>query len=309
VRWSRKELPCQIHSGFDSICGSAYEGEMKKTEWRNGNVSEARTECAPGETLGGAMLRTRKGITAFCSGVGFVLICAIVPAGHAQTVALQSPQGQAAAPEAATPETQLVYPPKPAEQTGAPQTITFGDALQRAQKYNAEFLSAQSDQKSAREDRVQARNARLPQFGAHSEYIGTQGNGVTPNGRYVTNDGVHVYREWAVMRQDISANSILGTDYKKSQAAEAIAAAKAEIARRGLTVTVTKAYYGLVVAQRKYATQQQALEQARRFLQITQDLERVGQAAHSDVVKAQIQYNQQETAFADANLGMRTSRR
>ncbi len=272
------------------------------------DVTSAGTESAPGEKICGALRRTNKGIARLCGGIAFVLLCTVAGAGHAQTVALQNQQGSEAAAQAEAPETQLVYPPKPAEQTGAPQTITFSDALQRAQKYNAEFLSAQSDQRSAREDRVQARNARLPQFSAHSEYIGTQGNGITPNGRYVTNDGVHVYREWAVMRQDISANSILGTDYKKSQAAEAIATAKAEIARRGLTVTVTKAYYGLVVAQRKYATQQQALEQARRFLQITQDEERVGQAAHSDVVKAQIQYNQQETGFSEANLGMESAR-
>jgi len=214
------------------------------------------------------------------------------------------------APPQATPEApvQLVYPPKPAEETGPPVTITLADALQRAQKYNAEFLASLSDQKSAREDRLQARNARLPQVGVRSEYVGVQGNGVTPNGRYVTQDGVHVYREWAVVHEDLSANTLRGTDYKRAVAAEAIAAAKAEIARRGLTVTVTKTFYALVVAQRKYATAQEALEQARRFLQITEETERAGQAPHSDVIKAQIQYQQQEEAFSEANLGMETAR-
>jgi outer membrane protein TolC len=69
------------------------------------------------------------------------------------------------------------------------------------------------------------------------------------------------------VHQDLTANVLIGTDYKRSQAAEAIAAAKAEIARRGLTVTVTKSFYALVVAQRKYATAQEALAQAQRFLQ------------------------------------------
>ena len=107
----------------------------------------------------------------------------------------------------------------------------------------------------------------------------------------------------------ISARRILmGTDYRRAQAAEAIATAKAEIARRGLTVTVTKSFYALVVAQRKYATAQEALAQARRFLQLTEDTERVGQAAHSDVIKAQIQAQQQEAAFTEANLGMENAR-
>ncbi len=63
-----------------------------------------------------------------------------------------------------------------------------------------------------------------------------------------------------------------------------------------------------MVGQRKYATAQEALEQARRFLEITQQSEGQGQAAHSDVIKAQIQYQQQEAAFTDANLAMENTR-
>jgi outer membrane protein TolC len=251
-----------------------------------------------GRTSGGARRRARN-IPAFYLGLGLFLSCAGATVAYAQTA---TPQ---AAPEA---QVQLVYPPKPAEQTGPPATITLADALQRAQKYNADFLASLTDERSAREDVLQARNARLPQLGFRSEYLGTQGNGKTPNGRYVTQDGVHVYREWATLHQDLTANVFLGTDYKRTQAAEAIAAARAEIARRGLTVTVTRSFYGLVIAQRKYATAQEALAQARRFLQLAEDTERAGQAAHSDVIKAQIQYQQQETAFTEANLGMGNAR-
>jgi outer membrane protein TolC len=262
-------------------------------------VTVARKNYLPGGRSFGEARRTAHILPAFCRGLILILICAGATLLHAQ-----NPPPQAA-PEAPV---QLVYPPKPAEQTGPPVTITLADALQRAQKNNAEFLSALSDQKSALEDRLQARNARLPQMGFRSEYIGIQGNGKTPNGRYVTQDGIHLYREWATVHQDLTANVLMGTDYKRAQAAEAIATAKAEIARRGLTVTVTKSFYALVVAQRKYATAQEALEQARRFLQLTEDTERVGQAAHSDVIKAQIQYQQQEAAFTEANLGMENAR-
>jgi outer membrane protein TolC len=230
---------------------------------------------------------------------GLFLICA--------GAAVANPQ---ATPPQATPEApvQLTYPPKPTQQTGPPPTITLADALERAQKNDPQFLSALSDQRSAREDRLQAKYARLPQLSDATTYLGTQGNGKTPNGRYVENDGVHVYHQWAVLHQEFSSNTLMGTGYKRAAAAEAIAAAKAEIARRGLTVTVTKTYYALVVAQRKYGTAQQALEQARRFFELTEQLERAGQAAHSDVIKAQIQYQQQEAVFSDANLGMETAR-
>jgi len=262
-------------------------------------VIAARKRSLLGEKSYGGTCRTAHIPPAFRYSLVLLLICAGASIGSAQTPPPQAP------PEAPV---QLVYPPKPAEQTGPPATITLADALQRAQQNNAEFLAALADEKSAHEDRLQARNARLPQFGFRSEYLGTQGNGITPNGRYVTNDGVHVYREWGVLHEDLTANTLMGTDYKRAQAAEAIAAAKAEIARRGLTVTVTKTFYALVIAQRKYATAQEALQQARRFLQLTEATERAGQAAHSDVIKAQIQYQQQETAFSEANLGMEDAR-
>ena len=81
-----------------------------------------------------------------------------------------------------------------------------------------------------------------------------------------------------------------------------------EIARRGLTVTVTKTFYALAVAQRKYATAQQALDEARQFLHISQDQEREGQAAHSDVVKAEIQAGAARRAFDEARLAMEDAR-
>jgi outer membrane protein len=74
------------------------------------------------------------------------------------------------------------------------------------------------------------------------------------------------------------------------------------------TVTVTKNYDALIVAQRKYATAQQAAEETQHFYDITQDGERAGQSAHSDVVKAEIQYEQQVQAFDEAKLAMEDAR-
>jgi len=80
------------------------------------------------------------------------------------------------------------------------------------------------------------------------------------------------------------------------------------VAARGLVVTVVQAYYGLVVAQRKYATEQQALDEAERFLNISKKLEQGGEVAHSDVIKAQIQFQQTQRDFEEARLGMEQGR-
>src|SRR5690242_16279804 len=169
---------------------------------------------------------------------------------------------------------QLLQPPTQGQPT-PPITITLQDALERARKNDPTYLSAVSDAKSATEDRLQARNALLPNITATTQYLGTQGDGgKISDGRFVTNDGIHVYRAWGVLHQDLSPSLLMGTGLKRARAAEALAKAKSEIARRGLTVTVSKDFYGLVVAQRKYATAQQAVDQAKHFFDLARSEER-----------------------------------
>ncbi|MGH9734985.1 MAG: TolC family protein [Candidatus Acidiferrales bacterium] len=223
----------------------------------------------------------------------------------------QQPQASTAldgAQAQAQPGVQLLQPPGGSQGT-APVTITLQDALERARKYDAQFQGVLYDAKSAKEDRVQARNAILPTISYTSQALLAEGNGGrTKIGRFVTQDGVHVYRSWGELKEDLSPANYLLATYDHGRAAEAVAQAKAEIARRGLTVTVTNLYYGLIVAQRKYATAQAASDAAKHFYQITEDAERVGQVAHSDVIQAEVQYSQQQQAFDDAHLAMNNAR-
>jgi len=192
--------------------------------------------------------------------------------------------------------------------TNAPSTITLQDALELARKNDPQFHGAVTAVKLAHEDQVQARAALLPSVSATSQALLTQGNGITPNGRFVTNDGVHVYRAWGVLHEDLSVNTLTLAGYHSMTAATAAAKAQQEIARRGLKVTVTQAYYALVVAQRKYATAQQSRDQSQNVLNISQKLENEGQVAHSDVIRFQLQFNQQQQAFEEARLAMDNAR-
>jgi outer membrane protein len=205
---------------------------------------------------------------------------------------------------------QQVHLMHPAGVDGAspPVMITLSDAIARARKNDTQFLSAGADAKISHEDRVQARNALLPTISATTQALLTQGNGKTPNGRFVTNDGVHVYRAWGVLHEDLSPQNYTMTSYHRAEAVEAISRAKNEIASRGLTVTVTKRYYTLAVTEHRYATAQQSLDQAKHFYEITQHEEQLGQAAHADVIKAEIQYRQQEQSFEESKLAMDNAR-
>jgi len=223
--------------------------------------------------------------------LAIALVLLIMPASLAQT------------PE--SPPLQLVQPQGAA---APPPVITRLDSLERARQIDAQYQLAVADAAVAREDRFQAKSTLLPSVTQTTQYLGTQGNGLAPSGRFVTNDGVHVYRSWGIVHQDISPNTFFRSSYRRAQAAEALAAARVEIVQRGLAVTVTRTYYALVTSQRKYATAQQSLQQAQRFLDITQQQEQAGQVAHSDVVKAQIQYEQQRQNLQEAMLGIESSR-
>ncbi len=189
-----------------------------------------------------------------------------------------------------------------------PSTLTLTDALTLAAKNDAALRAATTDAEVARQDLVQSRTALYPSLSGRSEYLGAQGNGKIPTSRFVTNDGVHVYREWAIVHQDLSPGTFTRVGVERAAASEALARAKVEIARRGLAATVTKSYYGLLAAQRKYATAQQALDQAQHALTISQDLERGGEVAHSDVVKSELQQNAQRQAVNEAQLSMEGAR-
>src|SRR5437667_1623533 len=187
----------------------------------------------------------------------------------------------------------------------APLTITMQDALTRAQANEPQYHAALTEYGVAKEQRIQSRAALLPNVNYDAAFLYTQGNG-TQTGRFVGANGLHEYISQGNGRQGLSLQDV--AEYRRASALEALAKGKSEIAARGLVVAVTGAYYGSVVAQRKYSTAQRAAGEAAHFFDITQKLERGGEIAHSDTIKAQLQFQQQQRALQDAQLEMERNR-
>ena len=192
---------------------------------------------------------------------------------------------------------------------GAPQPITFADALQRARANNPQMQTAFTAAGLAHEDLVQSRAALLPNVTYNMSAIYTQ---PTPGTKaadgspiFIANNGVHEYVAQGNVHQNLSLQ--LFADYSRASAAQAVARAKSEIALRGLAVTVAQAFYGYLAAQHKYETVQRANEEAQRFLGISQKLEQGGEVAHSDVIKAQLQAQQQRD-LREADLAKNKTR-
>jgi outer membrane protein TolC len=187
----------------------------------------------------------------------------------------------------------------------------LADALARAKAYSPQFQAAVTDLGLAREARLQARAGLLPGVNYNNSFIYTQGNGVyspegTSTGVFIGNNGVHEYISQGIAHEAISPAQI--ADYQRAAAALALSRARAEVAARGLVVTVVQSFYGYIAAQGRTATAQQVLDEGQRFLINTQKLEQGGEVAHSDVIKAQIQANDLLRARDQAKLAEQTAK-
>jgi outer membrane protein TolC len=194
----------------------------------------------------------------------------------------------------------------------APLRVTLQDALDRARRNSTQFQAALTTAALARQDRTQARNALLPTVTYNNSAIYTQG---VPLGAekvigapviFIANNGVHEYLSQADVHQVFDAAAV--ANFRRMGAAAAVTKAQAEIASRGLVVTVVQTYYAISAAQLKMEAAKKLAEEGDRFLNVTQDLEKGGVVAHSDVIKAELQARDRQRQLREAQLGYLNAR-
>ena len=174
-----------------------------------------------------------------------------------------------------------------------------------AQANSVQFRAAQADAALAKEDRAQARSTLLPGIVYNNQFVYTEGDR-TGSGRFIANNGVHEYLSQGNAHEVLSLQQVV--DYRKAGSVAALARARAEVARRGLVVTVVEDYYAVLGAERKHANAQTAEDEAAKFLSLTEKLERGGEVAHADVLKAQLQANDRKRGVDDSAAELRNSR-
>jgi outer membrane protein len=217
---------------------------------------------------------------------------------------------QDAAPPAQTPPTETAKPQGTAP--GAPVRLTLQDALNLARKNNTQYQAAVTNAGLAREDRTQARDALLPSVAYNNSAIYTQsaGPGLFKNTGvpviFIANNTVHEYISQANIHESIDVAAVAG--WRRASATAAVARAQAEIASRGLVVTVVQGFYNVAAAQHKLETAKRGADEGDRFMKITQDLEHGGEVAHSDVIKAELQMQDRRRQLQEAQLGLLNAR-
>ncbi|HEV1995807.1 MAG TPA: TolC family protein [Candidatus Acidoferrum sp.] len=231
-----------------------------------------------------------------------------VPSWTAVAAVVLCYAGIAMAQEAATPANPA--PTKDVLQgTPAPSPalrLTLQDALARARKNSTQFQLALTDAGLAREDKIQARDALLPGVNYNTQALYTQSNGPGNGVKFIANNGVHEYVSQGNAHEVIDLAGF--SNYRRASAAATVARARAEIASRGLVVTVVQGYYAVAAAQQKLQSAQKAADEGDRFFKLTQDLEHGGEVAHSDVIKAELQMQERRRQLLEAQLGFLNSR-
>lgn len=183
--------------------------------------------------------------------------------------------------------------------SGSPLRLTLQDALARAKNNSTEFQAAATDAAIAAEDRKQARDALLPTATYNNEFLYTQGNGAG-SVRYIANNAVHEYVSQGTVHEAIDLAGV--ANYKRIAAAAAVAKARAEIASRGLVVTVVQDYFRVAAAQSKLEIAQRGASQGEDFFNLTGQLEKGGEVAHSDVIRAELQMQDRRRQLQEAKL-------
>jgi len=188
-----------------------------------------------------------------------------------------------------------------------PVEITLAEAQQRAQQNSAELALAKADSRSARLDRTTAWSSLLPSATYHNQAIYTQSlPGASTSPRFIASNGVHEYVSQAVLNQNLSLARVATA--RKADATVERLAAELEVARRGLSATVTMLYFTLSAAANKLAVAERAQAEAESFLALTSKREAARETAHADVVKAQLVAQQRERDLADSRLAADSAR-
>jgi outer membrane protein TolC len=201
--------------------------------------------------------------------------------------------------------------------SAVPPVITLDEAIRRAEASEPGYAAASAASKTANLDKSIAVAGLLPNARFYGQDIYTQPNGIYSEGdagepsaplpRFVANDS----RPREYMAQGIvdETLSLAGpAALRHAVATAAMARAEQEIARRGLVAAVTGLFFSSLAADHKLTVAESARQEAVDFTKLTTEREQAREAAHADVVKAQLVEQQRDRDLEDAKVAAEKSR-
>lgn len=188
--------------------------------------------------------------------------------------------------------------------------ITLDDAIRLAEANEPTFAAALAENRAVALERKDAKAGLLPSVDFHNQFLFTESNHTRSTASqsspsqslpvFIANNAVHEYTSQGTVNETIGWPGVAAVKLADANAARA--EAELEIARRGLVATVVELYYNVRSGAEKLAVSTRALDEANRFLDVTEKRESAGEAAHADVLKARLGQQQRQRELADAGL-------
>ena len=202
------------------------------------------------------------------------------------------------------------------DQAAAGKPITLDEAIRRAEANEPAYAASLAESRASALDRSIAGAGLLPNVVYHNQALYTQSNGQQnqagqgvgsqPSPRFIANNAVREYASQAVINETLGLGGLAAL--RRADAEAARSAAELEVARRGLVVAVTGLFYGSIAADNKLVVAERAHAEAAGFTGLTSKREQAREAAHADLVKAQLAEQQRERDLADAKVAAEKAR-
>jgi outer membrane protein TolC len=184
--------------------------------------------------------------------------------------------------------------------------LTLQQALALAKQNSVQFQAVVTDSRVAQQDSRQALASLLPSATFNTSAVYTQSIGPGLGIKFIANNAVHEYISQGNVHEVLDAASV--ATYRRAAALAAASKARADIAARGLVVTVVQNYFAVSAAEQKLEAAKRTADEGQKFHQLTQDLEKGGEAAHSDVIKAELQSQDRKRQLQEAQLSLLNAR-
>ena len=229
------------------------------------------------------------------------LALSLLAAGAILSAHAQAP-GDAANPAASAPAQPVVT---------APAVITLEEAIRRAEANEPTYAAASAQSKVSALDRSIARAGLLPSVVYHNQALYTQPNGLTtrpdrclePAPKFIANNAVREYASQAFINETLGLAGwpacVAPMRLRRSPRPSL------KMARRGLVAAVTGLFYDSLAADHKLAVAERARQEAADFTKLTSEREQAREAAHADVVKAQLPEQQRRARPVRCQSGCR----
>lgn len=213
---------------------------------------------------------------------------------------------------------QTPLPPAQVPPTAQTKILSLDDALRLAEGTASTYEQAKFTERVAEEDVRQARAAFLPRIVSQPTLIYTSPSaapvllGEPRTFSFIGANAITEYQGVAGATGEVDLAGRLRATLRRSRALLAAARAGTEVERRNLRLATVESYYGLAVAVARRAAAEQNLAAATDFERTTDLLEKGGEVAQVDVLRARLattarrdELEQARTAEAVALEGLR----